>query len=1309
MTARVPNTAESGSGRRSLAQIARDVLERKQERVAVVGMACRFPGADSVAAFRDLLRHGVDAVAPVPPSRWDAEAYYAETPGVRGRTHVRTGGFCDGFENFDHELFHISPREAEAMDPQHRVLLEVAWETFRSAGLRKETLAGSGTGVFVGISTFDYYERFGHDQRDAFMSTGLAHSAAAGRIAYHFGLEGAVESVDTACSSALVAVHRACRALRNREVDAALAGGVNAMFSPSAHISFSQAGMLAPDGRCKSFDEAADGYGRGEGCGLVLLKRLADAERDGDEILAVIAGSAVNHNGRSQGMTAPNGPAQQAVIRGALADAGRGPEDLGYVEAHGTGTALGDPIELRALSQVVGAREPGRRLPVGSVKTNIGHLEAGAGIAGLVKSVLVAREREVFPLLHLRSTNPYLALGDTPLHLPETRRPLSRRHPVLAVSSFGFSGTNAHVVLEQAPDKPVVAAEDTGPHLLCLSATSETALREVALRLARALAETPSTPLADIAAALGTGREKYRFACAASDREEAVRTLRAYGTDGRLLPGAHAHTASRAPRLGFLFTGQGAQYRGMARALYAADPVFAAALDEVAEAMSGELDIALTYLLFEVEDERDPLWDTCYQQPALFAVEYALAVRLRHVGARPAAVLGHSVGEIVAAAVAEVLTLEQAAALVCRRGALMHHTDPDTAMLAVSAAYEDLAALLGAEFDAGNALAAVNGPADIVFSGPRPPIEALRARLDEAGVRCKPLSVARAFHSAAMDPILPELRSYAAGLDFRPPRVPLIANLTGEPLAAMDADYLADQVRNTVRFQGGLEALRDSGIDAVVELGPSPHLSALAKATLGDDLPVVTTLTPKLDDHLALTRTLAALYTLGVPLAGPHPRPASAVFAIPLTGFSRTAFLAEPAAPSRPEPVAATHPWLAAPADPGLPVRQSPCLLDVDHSPMLRDHRIYGLQLFPAAGFLELAAAAYREHTGLDECTLTDVRLERALVLPAESSRLAVLLVLRPARGVEGRFAWEVLSRSADTDEPWIVHAHGEIGALAEPVERWPVADPSEVAAADPVDAEGLYTMLRSRGMAYAGSFRLLDQVRRGTAGSGRGFGTVRAADPDPSGRSFFVHPGQLDSCLQLVGVAMTTTAAMENAVQLAFLPVGIDAVHIAGPLGGELTCAAQVRLDDQGMVEHADLVLSGADGPLLRVDRMRLRPSTRQQLADGLGAVEVVGDLKAELRDLDAADRRARVHDFLTDQVAQVLELDPAEIDPDVLYFELGMTSLASMELQYRIRGRVGALLPRTLVLDYESTDTLTEQLLGLMESAIRSEATAP
>jgi acyl transferase domain-containing protein/acyl carrier protein len=810
-----------------------------QDGIAIVGMACRFPGSHNAAAFWDNLVAGRSCITSVPPERWDVDALFDPELSAPGTVSTRWGGFAGPVDRFDHEFFSISRREAERMDPQQRLLLEVAWETLESAHVPASSLRGSNTGVFVGISSSDYsYLACGDvSDVDAYTGTGNAHSIAANRLSYVFDLQGPSIAVDTACSSSLVALHLACQSLRLHESDCALVGGVNLLVTPHLFVAFSRAGMMSPEGACKTFDERADGYVRGEGCGMVLLKRLADARRDGDRVLAVVRGSATNQDGLTNGLTAPNGLSQQRVIRAALKRANLTPDDIGLVEAHGTGTPLGDPIEVDALKAVFATGNPGGPCHLSSVKTAIGHLEAAAGIAGLVKAVLCLQHRRIPPHINFTRVNPRITLDGTRLSIPvapvdwTTDGSLRRA----GVSSFGFGGTNAHVILEEYPGagESPTRVERSRAYVLPLTAKTEEALIASATELAAFVEREGAVSPASLCVGYGAGRTQFaeRAGVVFTGSAGLSETLREFASK-RSHELVLRSRSTEPPRLAFLFTGQGAQYVGMARELYETEPVFREQLDACHEILRSHMEAPLLEVLHAPQDPQ-LIDETANTQPALFALEYSLFRLWQHWGVAPDAVAGHSVGEYVAACAAGVVSLEDGLKLIAARGRLMQGLPRGGAMAAVAANPEAAAGLIE-PFAARLAIAAINGPESVVLSGPREAIDAVAQTCKSRGVRCTPLHVSHAFHSPMMDPILDEFRALARTVDFRPPSTPIVSNVTGafaDGALMSSADYWTDHLRQPVRFHDGIRALLDGGHRLFLEIGPHGVLTAMAEGS----------------------------------------------------------------------------------------------------------------------------------------------------------------------------------------------------------------------------------------------------------------------------------------------------------------------------------------------------------------------------------------------------------------------------------------------------------------------------------------------
>jgi acyl transferase domain-containing protein len=853
----------------------REIERQRPEPIAVVGIGCRIPGcAPGPQAFWSLLANGRDAVCEVPADRWDIDQYYDPDPDAPARISTRWGGFLEGpVGAFDALFFGISGREAVSMDPQHRLLLEVAWEAIEHSGHDPHALAGSRTGVYIGISTTDYHHLLltrGQHAIDAYTASGSAHSIAAARISYVLDLRGPNLAIDTSCSSSLVSVHMACQGLLNGDCTMALAGGVNLLLSPEVSIALSRSHMMAGDGRSKAFDERADGFVRGEGCAIVVLKRLSDAQADGDNVLALISGSAVNQDGRSNGITAPSGPAQESVIRAALASARVAPEEIDYVEAHGTGTALGDPIEAHALAAVMGGH---RSVPllVGSVKANLGHLEAAAGVAGLIKVVLALNHGAIPPQLHFRRLNPHIDWSGASIEVAVSGREWSHgdRPRRAGVSSFGFSGTNAHVVVEEAPEPAPRTGTPRSVHVLPLSARTSAALDDLTRRYA---GHDPAADLGDLCYTAAVGRAHFaeRAAYVATNADELAAKL----CDGRASVVRSSPIVGSA-KIAFLFSGQGSHYPQMGRQLYDTEPVFRQAIDDCK---------AYDLLYGSAADQLDQTHST---QPALFALEYALATLWQHWGVVPNVLLGHSVGEYAAACVAGVFSLAQGLELVSTRGRLMSQLPSAGGMAAIMAPEPSVRARL----TNGVSIAAINGPMETVVSGPTAEVESICAAFQDAGARVERLSVSHAFHSRLMEPIADSFAQLAATMDFQAPRLRLISSVTGRRAMLEElstASYWRRQVRDPVQFHEALKQL--AGCEVVVEIGPGSTLLALGRAAIGEQGRLWTpSIRRSRPDTWQMAQSLAELYVRGVEVdwVGYHQGRGSRRIALPTYPFQR--------------------------------------------------------------------------------------------------------------------------------------------------------------------------------------------------------------------------------------------------------------------------------------------------------------------------------------------------------------------------------------------------------------------------------------
>ncbi len=1015
-----------------------EAMERaKTEPIAIIGMGCRFPGeADTPEAFWRLLQNGEDGIREIPKDRWDVDAYYDPDPNAPGKMYTRQGGFLERVDEFDPLFFDISPREAVSMDAQHRLLLEVSWEALENAGLAPDQLTGSRTGVYVGITANDYaqlYLKFGDlDRIDAYVSTGNPFNFAPGRLSYILGLHGPSMAVDTACSSSLVTVHLACQSLRVGECQLALAGGVNLILLPETTVTLSKARMLATDGRCKTFDAAADGYGRGEGCGMVVLKRLSDALAEGDNILALIRGSAVNQDGPSSGLTVPNAQAQQRLIREALANAGVSPAQIDYVEAHGTGTSLGDPIEVQALAAVLGEGRPKEKpFIIGTAKTNIGHLESAAGIAGLIKVVLALQHEEIPPHLHLKSPNPHIAWEKVPAVIPTQRTPWlsGNRRRFAGVSSFGVSGTNAHVIVEEAPSPLLGGAEGAAierpSHLLTLSAKSEGALKALASRFAHSLKTNPHGALPDVCYTANTGRAHFahRLAVMADTSAQMGEALEAFATGqesaGALNGLVQGRAASR-PKVAFLFTGQGSQYVSMGRQFYETQPIFRQTLDRCDELLRPHLDRPLLEVLYPQAGDSivraggspvgnepaarstlsprgrgERLDETAYTQPALFAVEYALAQVWRSWGIEPSVVMGHSVGEYVAACLAGVFSLEDGLKLIAARGRLMQALPAGGEMAAVFASVERVAAAV-APFRDSVSIAAVNSPTETVLSGARESVGAVLSSLKAEGVKAHRLKVSHAFHSPLMAPMLAAFADTAAEVAYTSPRLGLISNLTGQLVKGEEiaqAEYWLRHIRGAVQFAQGMQTLDAAGYQVFVEIGPRPTLLGLGRRCVPEAGQVwLPSLRQGRDDWQQMLESLGGLYVHGVKVdwAGFEKAYPRRKVTLPTYPFQRERYWIETTEKGRggtgvpPRAGRASyHPLLGQRLASPLKHIQFESQLSVNSAPLIKDHRIYGMVVVPGVVYMEMVLAAAEENLKVDtdDLLIADLAIMQPLVL----------------------------------------------------------------------------------------------------------------------------------------------------------------------------------------------------------------------------------------------------------------------------------------------------------------------------------------
>ena len=1269
------------------------------EPIAIVGMGCRFPGgANSPDQFWRLIDDGGMAISEVPPSRWDPERYYDPDPQTPGTSYVKRGGFLvpDRLDQFDAPFFRIPPREARGLDPQQRLLLEVAWETLEQANIPLEELKGKNVGVYLGICCDDYKAAHIHsgsmDRIDAYSGSGSMASSAGGRISYVFDFTGPNLSVDTACSSSLVALHLACQGLRNGECDASLAAGVNLLLTPHHFVYFSKLGALSPDGRCMSFEESANGYARGEGCGALLLKRLSDARRDGDTILALIRGSAVGQDGASSSFTAPSGLAQQQVIRRALADAGLKPADISYVEAHGTGTALGDPVEVSGIGTVYcKGRAPENPLLLGSVKANIGHLEGAAGMASLIKVIQALRHGRIPPQPGFGRPNPHIPWESVALKVVTETTPwgASASPRRAGVSGFGFSGTNAHVVLEEAPPAPAQGAVVTSPcHLLQISARTPQALRELAESYAGHLAAAGSLP-GDICATAASGRSRFAERLAVSGRtpEELADRL-----NHRLSQELQPPLSAAGKGVAFLFTGQGSQYPGMGQGLYEAWPVFRDALDLCDRLFLPRLGRSIRQIMHGADAEL--LSRTLYTQPAIFSLQHALCALWGSWGIRPAAVAGHSIGEFAAACLAGVVTLEDAVSLVARRAALMDSVPAQGVMVSVSGSEAELAPLVADMADR-VAIAAINTEQSVVLSGESEAVRRIVARMEQRGSQVRYLQVSHPFHSPAMDPILAPFGQAVAAVKTDCASIPMVSGVTGMVAAGDDfrsPEYWRRQLREPVRFAAALETLLQQGFTTFVEIGSAPILTGFGRTLSSDPghawLP---SLRSGQDDLLQITGSLCRLVERGQADARDYYRDQGRGLAqLPGYPFQRSSYWT---APQPPAVSAAASPAFG--ADPLLGERiDSPALgggalFATTFTPtaprFLAEHVIFDRLLSPAAAHLCMMAAAARRVADAagSPVALRDVHFIRPLLVGAEGREVQVIL----GAAANGARSARVVSRACGaTGATWLEHAVGTVSA--------PGAAPSGEAldgikrrCSEALDPAAFYQAFLAAGYQVGPSYR---RIREIWGGSGESLcrleGVSRPGDPDP---------GLMDAILQSMSAASHEFRQAIAGGERIYIPMGALEVLFTAPLESDIWCHSRSRTT--GAAIEADLRVYSSDGAqLMTIGGFSLRRTDRATMFAAETTPEIL--YRRAWKTFDPTAKIGAGQYLVVGAAAETGPLAAAISALGHPCIQLSRETLASEAVaRSRSRGGVSILIAAPLAEPESGQENLPEQLAGI------------
>lgn len=1191
------------------------------EPIAIVGIACRFPGAENLDAFWDLLRHGVDAITDIPSDRWNSSHFYNPDPGAPGKMVSRRGGFLKDLDKFDAAFFAISPREAPHIDPRQRLILELVWEALEDAHIPPHSLAKSQTGVFIATLSADYGDTLFNEYFnlvDAYSGPGNAHSVIANRVSYFLDLYGPSISVDTACSGALVALHLACQSLQSGESSLALVGGVNVILRPDGHVFFSKAGALSPDGRCKTFDSKANGIARSEGAGILVLKPFSKAIAAGNPIWAVINGSAVNQDGYSNGLMAPNSQAQEAVLRQAYERANISPAQVQYIEAHGTGTALGDPIEVDALAKVLNTnRADGRICAIGSVKTNIGHTESAAGIAGLIKVLLALKHKRIPPNLHFRDPNPLINFQEIPLRVQQALGPWPQPdEPLIAgVSSFGIGGSNAHVILSEPPAAPMQTPEDQplaelepSPYLLPLSARKPAALQQLAAMYKDQVTQQAGLSLADLCYSAGRGRShlEHRLACIFETHEELIGQLNAFA-QSEPHPGLvkGSKPLERQPKLAFVFSGQGAHWMGMGRELLQQEPLFRATLEQCDELLGQYVEWSLLEIL-QMEAVEARFGGTDVVQPAVFSIQVALAALWRAMGIVPEVIVGQSLGEVAAAHVAGALSLEDAVRVVFYRSHLMKRT-AGQGKTAVVGLPPEQAELILTGFEEELSVAGSNGPETSLLSGEPVALQRVLKSLEKKNIFCRLLpDIDIAFHSPQMDGIRDELVTALAPIKPRPTVVPLYSTVLGDLISGpqLDAEYWGRNLREPFLFGKVVEQLIEAEFYTFLEVSPHPVLAApilenLARA--GQEGIVVPSLRRQEPEHKTLLASLGRLYTLGHEVDWSHVFPGKGRY-MPLPSYpwqkvhywyddlvTQKAILPEhKLAPKR---KAGAHPLLGEHIHLSFAAGQHVWQNEVNVHTVyyLPEHRVQGAVILPGASYLEMIFAAARQVLAHESWVLQDVSFKQALFLPETDFRQIQLAFV--AQGPD-LTAVQVASHLERDPSAWTIHMTGQIknetavtitaDTAVLPIQKHQANLPHRLA------GQEHYALMRSRGLDYGPSFQIIQEVWRR---EGEALGRLQL--PDAAIRettAYQIHPTLLDAAFQIVA---TTFIEGENADKM-FLPVGLKQIRLHKlPQDATFWCRAQLRPDTAAAADQleADIVLTDEAGEkIMTVSGLRLQ-----------------------------------------------------------------------------------------------------------------------
>ncbi|MEB3341934.1 SDR family NAD(P)-dependent oxidoreductase [Okeania sp.] len=1196
--------------------------QQKSDLTAIIGIACRFPGANDYNQFWENIEAGVNSISEIPPQRWEIEKHYSPLPNQPNKTISKWGGLVEGIDEFDAEFFSISPREAGKVDPQHRIMLELSWSCIEDAGYSPSAFSGKDVGVFMGACNYDSILLMNRNQDnvEGHSGTGTWTCMIPNRISSFFNLHGPSIPIDTACSSSLVAVHYALKSLKESECEMALVGGISVLFTSTTYIQMSQLGMLSPTGQCRTFSSDADGYVRGEGAGVVLLKPLTKAMEDGDRIYGVIKGSAINHGGKARTITSPNVYSQAQVIRSAYTNANVSPNTVSYMESHGTGTPLGDPIEVNALKrayrqlyQQYGVEKTDNSYcGIGAVKSNIGHLEGAAGIAGLIKVLLAMKYKKLPKIVNFKELNPRISLKGTPFYLIEETQEWERLKnesgediPRRAgLSSFGIGGVNAHIVLEESPEVERVGNIEGSVNILSLSAKTETALADLVNSYENYLEAENNDELADICYTANIGRNDFshRLAFITSGKPDLLEKIKQY-KQGEEVTGICSGkiTSQTTTKIAFLFTGQGSQYLQMGRELYNTQPTFKEAIDKCNEILGKYLEVPLLDVLYPDDETSTLINQTAYTQPAIFALEYALAKLWSSWGIKPDVVMGHSVGEYVAATVAGVFSLEDGLKLIATRGRLMQQLPAGGEMVSVMASESKVESVITPYTDK-VAIAAINGPQSIVISGAAPEVKDIISSLKSEGIKAKKLQVSHAFHSPLMEPMLKEWEAVASQLTYNQPKIPVVSNVTGKVAdeSITTTKYWVDHVRQPVRFFQGMEVLHQEGYDIFLEIGPKPILLGMGRRCLPDHLGEwLPSLRPNADEWQQILSSLGKLYVKGVEVdwLGFEQDYSRKKVSLPTYPFQRRRYWVEESSQQKQRsprtfgsqvPI---HPLLGYKIDIAGQQKIFESFLGAENPEYLKDHKVFAEPLLPTTAYLEMALAAGKSQYQTPLIEVKELSIERGLVL-SEAEKI-VQTILTPLENDIYQFQIFSQQQEGEENQKWLLHAAGKIQPGAPEVKETKFETEKYLAeCSESVEVAKHYQSSEEMGISYGPSFQRIKQLWKGDSQAIAKI--ILAPEMAATIGEYNIHPVMLDSALQVIFNALPVE---DNDSQQTYLPVGVDKLTIYNP--AESSMYAYGSVDGAGAGNwKADVILGNESGKIVaKISGLRVKAASKEAL----------------------------------------------------------------------------------------------------------------